>query len=42
MGGYSVFYTDTLAFVVLSMATLSLFYPLIRAGWRRFRKEIKS
>ncbi|MBU2262264.1 MAG: tripartite tricarboxylate transporter permease [Proteobacteria bacterium] len=39
MGGYSVFYTDTLAFVVLSMATLSLFYPLIRAGWKRLRRS---
>jgi putative tricarboxylic transport membrane protein len=37
MGGYSVFYTDTLAFVVLSLAMLSLFYPLLRAGWKRLR-----
>lgn len=37
MGGYSVFFTDTLAFVVLSMATLSLFYPLLKAGWKRLR-----
>lgn len=39
MGGYSVFFTDTLAFVVLSLATLSLFYPLIMAGWKWFRKR---
>ena len=38
MGGYGVFFTDTLAFVVLSLATLSLFYPLLRAGWRHFRQ----
>lgn len=39
MGGYSVFFTDKLAFVVLSLATLSLFYPLIMTGWRWFRKR---
>ena len=38
MGGYSVFYTDTLAFVVLVCAALSLFYPLLRAGWKRLKK----
>jgi putative tricarboxylic transport membrane protein len=38
MGGYGVFYTDTLAFVVLSLAMLSLFYPLLRVGWKRIRK----
>jgi putative tricarboxylic transport membrane protein len=38
MGGYSVFYTDTLALVVLSLAGLSLFYPFLRAGWRRLKK----
>jgi putative tricarboxylic transport membrane protein len=37
MGGYTVFFTDTLAFVVLSLAMLSLFYPLLRAGWKRLR-----
>jgi len=39
MGGYSVFYTDTLAFVVLSLATLSLLYPLLREGLGRLRKK---
>lgn len=39
MGGYSVFYTDNLAFVVLSMATLSLFYPLLKAGWKRLQRK---
>ena len=38
MGGYSVFYTDTLAFSVLMLAALSLLYPLLRAGWLRVRK----
>jgi hypothetical protein len=38
MGGYSVFFTDTLAFVVLLCATLSLLYPLLRAGWKRLRR----
>lgn len=39
MGGYTVFFTDKLAFVVLSLAALSLFYPLIMAGWKWFRKR---
>jgi putative tricarboxylic transport membrane protein len=38
MGGYSVFFTDKLAFVVLLLAMLSLFYPLIRAGVSRLKK----
>ena len=38
MGGYTVFFTDTLAFVVLFFAMLSLFYPLIQAGLRRYKK----
>jgi len=38
MGGYGVFFTDTLAFVVLSMAVLSLFYPLLKAGWKRLQR----
>jgi putative tricarboxylic transport membrane protein len=38
MGGYSVFYTDTLAFIVLLLAMLSFSYPLIRAGWSRYKK----
>jgi putative tricarboxylic transport membrane protein len=42
MGGYSVFYTDTLAFVVLVCAALSLFYPLLRAGWVRLKKGPKD
>jgi len=42
MGGYTVFYTDTLAFVVLLLAMLSLFYPLIRAGWSRLRVPVRS
>lgn len=37
MGGYAVFFTDTLAFAVLSLAVLSLCYPLLRAGWKRLR-----
>jgi len=39
MGGYGVFYTDTLAFVVLSLAALSLFYPLLKGGWQRLRRK---
>lgn len=42
MGGYSVFYTDKLAFVVLCLAMLSLLYPLIKAGWRRLKKVRQS
>ena len=38
MGGYGVFYTDTLAFFVLLLAMFSLFYPLIRAGLSRYKK----
>ena len=38
MGGYSVFFTDTLALVVLSLAALSLLYPLLREGWKRLKK----
>ena len=38
MGGYSVFFTDKLAFFVLLLAMLSLFYPLIKAGLSRLRK----
>jgi putative tricarboxylic transport membrane protein len=39
MGGYGVFYTDTLAFIVLLLAMLSLFYPLIKAGLSRYTKS---
>ncbi len=42
MGGYTVFFTDTLAFVVLLFAMLSLFYPLIQAGLRRYKKGSPS
>jgi putative tricarboxylic transport membrane protein len=38
MGGYSVFFTDKLAFFVLLSAMLSLFYPLIKTGLIRLRK----
>ncbi|MBM4323020.1 MAG: C4-dicarboxylate ABC transporter permease [Deltaproteobacteria bacterium] len=38
MGGYAVFFTDRLAFIVLLLAMLSLSYPLIRAGWGRLKK----
>jgi putative tricarboxylic transport membrane protein len=38
MGGYTVFYTDTLAFIVLLLAMLSFSYPLIRLGWNRVKK----
>ncbi|MDI7258585.1 MAG: tripartite tricarboxylate transporter permease [Thermodesulfobacteriota bacterium] len=42
MGGYTVFFTDKLAFVVLLLATLSLSYPLISAGWSRLKKGRQS
>jgi putative tricarboxylic transport membrane protein len=42
MGGYTVFFTDTLAFVVLLFAMLSLFYPLIQTGLRRLKKGSPS
>jgi putative tricarboxylic transport membrane protein len=38
MGGYSVFLTDKLAFFVLLLALISLFYPLIRAGVSRYKR----
>jgi putative tricarboxylic transport membrane protein len=42
MGGYTVFFTDTLAFVVLLLAMLSFSYPLLRAGWSRYKKGRQS
>ena len=41
MGGYSVFFTDKLAFFVLLLAMFSLFYPLIKAGVNRYAKSRK-
>jgi TctA family transporter len=42
MGGYTVFFADTLAFLVLLLAMLSLFYPLIQAGLSRFKRSRRS